>query len=70
MITITQQEAQTIVQVIDVASARGAFRGAEMHGIGTLYNKLATELQKLNPAPEPKANKGKVSVSADVKKEV
>ena len=68
MITITPQEAQTIVQVIDVASARGAFRGAETLGIGTLYNKLAAELQKLNP--DPKANKGKVSVQADVKKEV
>ena len=48
MITITPQEAQTIVQIIDVASARGAFRGTEMNGIGTFYNKLAMELQKIN----------------------
>ena len=63
MITINQQEVQTIIQVIDVASARGAFRGAEMLGIGTLYNKLTAELQKLKPAP----NKGKVEVEANVK---
>ena len=64
MIAINQQEVQTIIQVIDVASARGAFRGAEMLGIGTLYNKLTAELQKLKPAPD---NKGKVEVEANVK---
>ena len=36
--------------IIDIASARGSFRAAEMAGVGALYNKLTTFLAKVVPA--------------------
>ena len=36
--------------IIDIASARGSFRAAELAGVGTLYNKLTTFLEKVAPA--------------------
>ena len=33
-----------LASIIDVASTRGAFKAAEMAGVGTLYNKLNTFL--------------------------
>ena len=37
---LTEQEIRAVVTVIDIASTRGAFRGNEMLGVGTLYNRL------------------------------
>ena len=48
--TITEQDTRLILQVLDVASTRGAFRANEMLAIGTLHRKLAESL----PQPEPK----------------
>ena len=42
--------------IIDIASARGSFRAAEMAGVGALYNKLTTFLAKVVPA-EKRSNK-------------
>jgi|TARA_Y100001937_G_scaffold118370_1_gene172678 hypothetical protein len=33
-----------LASIIDVASTRGAFKAAELAGVGTLYNKLSTFL--------------------------
>tara|TARA_R100001594_G_scaffold77656_1_gene112232 strand:+ start:5502 stop:5702 length:201 start_codon:yes stop_codon:yes gene_type:complete len=57
MIQITLQQAQQLCQIIDMASTRGAFRANELEAVGTLHNTLATEIQKQQPAPNPKANK-------------
>jgi len=38
--------------ILDVASTRGAFKAAEMAGVGFLYNKLQAFLAKVAP-PEP-----------------
>ena len=35
--------------IIDIASSRGAFRAAELAGVGTVYNKLTTFLSKVAP---------------------
>jgi len=43
---LTIQETQLILNVLDVASSRGAFRGAEMLSIGTLHQRLAESLPK------------------------
>ena len=43
---LTIQETQLILNVLDVASQRGAFRGAEMLSIGTLHKRLAESLPK------------------------
>jgi hypothetical protein len=37
---ITIADLDTIKNIIDLASSRGAFRGEELQEIGTVYNKL------------------------------
>lgn len=46
-VNITIADLQGLVSLIDVASSRGAFRGAELSAVGTLYTKLATFLQQI-----------------------
>ena len=54
--TIDINDIASVVQLIDVCSTRGAFRGEELATVGGLRTKL-TEIVKANqPAPEsPKA---------------
>jgi hypothetical protein len=54
--TIEINDLASVVQLIDVCSTRGAFRGEELATVGGLRTKL-TEIVKANqPAPEaPKA---------------
>ena len=42
--------------MIDVASSRGAFRGAELAAVGTLYTKLATFLQQILGSQQAEVN--------------
>jgi hypothetical protein len=55
--TIDINDIASIVQLIDVCSTRGAFRGEELATVGGLRTKL-TEIVKANqPAPDaPKAD--------------
>jgi len=46
-VNITVADLQGLVNLIDVASSRGAFRGNELAAVGTLYAKLATFLQQI-----------------------
>jgi hypothetical protein len=46
-VNITVADLQGLVNLIDVASSRGAFRGAELAAVGTLYTKIATFLQQI-----------------------
>tara|TARA_B100000579_G_C22131343_1_gene532224 strand:+ start:101 stop:298 length:198 start_codon:yes stop_codon:yes gene_type:complete len=39
-------DVQVVVNIIDVASARGCFRPAEMKGVGEFYEKLQALLPK------------------------
>ena len=41
---ISIADLDTIKNIIDLASSRGAFRGEELQEIGTVYNKLKTFL--------------------------
>ena len=52
---ITEQDTKIILQVLDVASTRGAFRANEMLAIGTLHKKLSDSLPKPVETEEPKA---------------
>lgn len=49
--TLNDQEIRTLAAIIDVASTRGAFKGQELAGVGTLYNKLMSMAQ-----PQPQAD--------------
>ena len=41
-------DVQVVVNIIDIASARGCFRPAEMKGVGEFYEKLLALLPKEN----------------------
>jgi len=49
---------KNLSSILDVASTRGAFKAAEMAGVGFLYNKLQAFLAKVAP-PEPKPEDAK-----------
>ena len=49
---------KNLSSILDVASTRGAFKAAEMAGVGFLYNKLQAFLAKMAP-PEPKPENAK-----------
>jgi hypothetical protein len=51
-VNITVADLQGLVNLIDVASSRGAFRGAELAAVGTLYTKIASFLQQILGAQE------------------
>jgi hypothetical protein len=54
--TIDINDLAAVVQLIDVCSTRGAFRGEELAMIGGLRTKLAEIVKANQPAPEaPKA---------------
>ena len=42
---ITIADLDTIKNIIDLASTRGAFRGAELTQVGVVYDKLSTFLE-------------------------
>jgi hypothetical protein len=46
---VTNNDIGDMIKIIDVCSARGAFRGEELAGVGTLRNKMAAYLQSLEP---------------------
>ena len=47
---------RNLSQILDVASTRGAFKAAEMAGVGFLYNKLQAFLAKVAPPEAPKTS--------------
>lgn len=49
-----------MLNLINVASQRGAFRGEELTDVGTLYNTIKAEIEKSTSEPET------TSVSGDV----
>lgn len=42
--TITVSDLDTLRNIVDLASARGAFRGAELKQVGEVYDKLSAFL--------------------------
>lgn len=42
--SISLQDLQTLLQIVDLSSQRGAFRGAEMTQVGAIFDKLNTFL--------------------------
>ena len=48
-VDFTDMDVKIVIQIMDVASARGCFRPAEMKGIGEFYEKLA-KLVNVSPS--------------------
>jgi len=44
---------KNLATILDVASSRGAFKAAEMAGVGLMYNKLQAFLAKVAPEQKP-----------------
>ena len=44
-VTITIADLEVLKNIVDLASARGAFRGAELAEVGAVYNKLTQFLE-------------------------
>jgi hypothetical protein len=42
--SISLMDLQTLLQIVDLASQRGAFRGAELTQVGAIFDKLSTFL--------------------------
>lgn len=59
--SISIQDLQNLLVVVDLATSRGAFRGTELSQVGQLFDKLNTFLQSVapqqqasqQPAPQP-----------------
>lgn len=49
---INLQDMATVVQIIDIASRRGAFEGRELQGVGMLRNKIENFLRAQQQQPE------------------
>ena len=51
--SISLVDLNSLAQIIDLASTRGAFKANEMAGVGFLYNKLQAFLAKVAPEQTP-----------------
>jgi hypothetical protein len=50
---LTIVDLQNIRSIIDTASRRGAFNGAELSSVGTVFDRLNTFLNSVAPAQPP-----------------
>ena len=63
-IAISLADISACLQIIDIVSQRGAFKGAEMTPVGSLRDKLAKYIEQNTPK-EPVDTKGKASSSTE-----
>ena len=55
--TITLQDIQTMLQIIDLSASKGAFQGQELLVVGTLRENLVKVMvDSTEPEPEPEEN--------------
>ena len=57
-VELTVSDLNNLKQIIDVASSRGAFRGAELTQVGAVYDKLFTFLKAVSDANEEAGEEG------------
>ena len=58
-VTITIADLDVLKNIVDLASSRGAFRGAELAEVGAVYNKLSQFLEAV--VAQAKAEAGKIN---------
>ncbi len=61
---------KNLATILDVASTRGAFKAAEMAGVGFLFNKLQAFLAKVAPPETDKAKAGAPTTVAPATEEI
>ena len=57
-INLSLQDLNGLLTVVDLASSRGAFRGAELTQVGAVYDKLFTFLKAVSDANEEAGEEG------------
>jgi len=53
--SISLQDLQVILQIVDLASSRGAFRGPELTQVGAIFDKLNSFLSFISEQQKAKA---------------
>lgn len=53
--SISLQDLQVLLQIVDLASSRGAFRGAELTQVGAIFDKLSAFLSFIGEQQRAKA---------------
>ena len=54
--TLSLTDLQNVLVVIDLASNRGAFRGAELASVGLLFAKIDAFVKSMTPSQNPVDN--------------
>ena len=54
--TITISDLQNVLVLIDLASNRGTFRGAELSSVGSLYERIQAFVQAISPLDDAASN--------------
>jgi len=57
-INLSLQDLNGLLTVVDLASSRGAFRGAELTQVGAVYDKLFTFLKAVSDANQEAGEEG------------
>tara|TARA_B100001287_G_C22659092_1_gene519361 strand:- start:1121 stop:1447 length:327 start_codon:yes stop_codon:yes gene_type:complete len=67
--SLTVADLRNLRTIIDVASSRGAFRGAELKGVGEAFEKLDTFVKAIDAKAQAEAQATTGDAPADAKKE-
>ena len=62
--SISLQDLQVLLQIVDLASSRGAFRGPELTQVGAIFHKLNSFLRFISEQQKAKAEAQVASESA------
>jgi hypothetical protein len=55
-VTLTLEDLNSVLQIIDVATTRGAFRPKEFTAVGTVYEKISNFLGQVKDTATPAAD--------------
>ena len=67
--SLTVADLRNLRTIIDVASSRGAFRGAELKGVGEAFEKLDTFVKAIDAKAQAETQAAAGDAPADAKKE-
>jgi|APGre2960657423_1045063.scaffolds.fasta_scaffold163982_2 hypothetical protein len=51
-VTLTLEDLASVLSIVDVATARGAFKPKELVAVGTIYEKVSNFLEQVKVAPD------------------
>jgi hypothetical protein len=63
--SISLQDLQVLLQIVDLASSRGAFRGPELTQVGAIFDKLNAFLTFISTQQKAKAEEANAAESSN-----